>query len=169
MEHNCKECKKEYKSYMGLWIHNRKYHKKTKIIETITTQNVNNITEAKNKNSCKICNKVLSCRSSKSRHEKVCRKKQLLINNTKEIKLHKTTKNKKTSQKNKVPNTNDDKKEPYHLETKEEQVNDDKKILSSIEVIKQLKNKLSILESFPSISISEFRLFLKNEYDNINI
>ena len=47
MEHNCKECKKEYKSYMGLWIHNRKYHKKANIIETVPTQNVNNIIEPK--------------------------------------------------------------------------------------------------------------------------
>ena len=36
----------------------------------------NEVTTQNTKNNCKICNKVLSCRSSKSRHEKACRQKK---------------------------------------------------------------------------------------------
>lgn len=57
---NCIGCKKEYKSYMGLWLHNKKYHQG--ISEQASTEN----------DICKYCDKKLSSRQSRWRHEKTC-------------------------------------------------------------------------------------------------
>ena len=61
----CHKCDKTYKSYMGLWLHEKKYHSEVK---TVTTPNTN----------CKYCNKKLATRQSKWRHEKTCASKNNL-------------------------------------------------------------------------------------------
>ncbi len=61
--YNCEYCKKEYKTYMGLWKHNKKYHNETSISEILN--NISNI--------CKYCNKILSCKQSRWRHEQKCK------------------------------------------------------------------------------------------------
>jgi hypothetical protein len=61
----CHKCDKTYKSYMGLWLHEKKYHSEVK---AVTTENTN----------CKYCNKKLASRQSKWRHEKTCKKKNNL-------------------------------------------------------------------------------------------
>jgi hypothetical protein len=58
--YHCEKCKKEYKSYMGLWRHNKKYH-----IETIVDE--------QKLFCCKYCHKNLSCKQSKWRHEQKCK------------------------------------------------------------------------------------------------
>lgn len=66
-KYNCEDCNKEYKSYMGLWKHNKKYH---------TDLNINN----KQLFNCTHCNKNLSCKQSKWKHEQKCK-----INNNKTL------------------------------------------------------------------------------------
>jgi phage FluMu protein Com len=61
MEYKCHICNKNYSSYQSLWIHNKKYHKE--IIKTIN---------------CTFCNKILSRNDSKKRHEKICKKNNLI-------------------------------------------------------------------------------------------
>jgi hypothetical protein len=57
---NCNICKKVYKSYMGLWRHNKKYHTEISITELISFH-------------CKYCSKELSCKQSCWRHEQKCK------------------------------------------------------------------------------------------------
>ncbi len=61
----CHKCDKTYKSYMGLWLHEKKHHSEVK---AVTTENT----------TCKYCNKKLASRQSKWRHEKTCGKKNNL-------------------------------------------------------------------------------------------
>ncbi len=61
--YRCEECNKTYTTYMGLWYHNKKIHITPKL-------------EEQKKNSCKYCNKLLSCKQSKWRHEQKCKEKQ---------------------------------------------------------------------------------------------
>ena len=58
--YDCEICKIQYKSYMGLWRHNKKYHHE---------KNIDN----KIKFSCKYCNKKLSCKQSCWKHEQKCK------------------------------------------------------------------------------------------------
>ena len=58
--YDCEICKIQYKSYMGLWRHNKKYHREINIDNKI-------------KFCCKYCNKKLSCKQSCWRHEQKCK------------------------------------------------------------------------------------------------
>ncbi len=69
----CKLCNLNYKSRTGLWKHNKNYHDNIK-----KNHNENN---QKSTNVCIYCEKVLSDRQSRWRHEKICKKK----NNIEEI------------------------------------------------------------------------------------
>ena len=63
--YDCNICKKNYKSYMGYWLHNNKYHKDeiTKKPELLTNET----------NCCKYCNKELANRQNRWRHEQKCK------------------------------------------------------------------------------------------------
>ncbi len=63
--YSCKNCDKKYKSYMGLWLHNKKYHTEEIMTTTIKTKT--------NPNICKYCNKELSCKQSRWKHEQKCK------------------------------------------------------------------------------------------------
>ena len=74
-EFKCIECDKDYSSYFALWR-----HKKTK--------HINN--EIETNNNCKYCNKILSDRKSRWRHEnKTCKKNLELIKNITNINVNK--------------------------------------------------------------------------------
>ncbi len=60
-EYHCKPCFKSFKTANGLWKHNKKYHQNDKQIKL------------KNNFICNNCNKQLSDRHSKWRHEKICK------------------------------------------------------------------------------------------------
>ncbi len=97
MEYRCDICDKKYSSYQSLWIHNKKFH-----------NNVNNgcctlsgtsavlcggfcgsssgVNEKNNKKKlCKFCNKMFNDRSNKYKHEKICKNKNIILNNNKPI------------------------------------------------------------------------------------
>lgn len=57
--YSCEICKKEYLSYMGLWRHNKKYHKKEEMINRTTA--------------CRFCNKELASKQSRWKHEQICK------------------------------------------------------------------------------------------------
>ena len=63
--YDCNICKKDYKSYMGYWLHNNKYHK-----DEITTKSELLTNEI---NCCKYCNKELANRQNRWRHEQKCK------------------------------------------------------------------------------------------------
>ena len=89
--YNCEQCRMNYKSYMGLWRHNKKHHDET-------TQY--------NKNGCKYCGKELSCRQNKWRHEYKCK---LVNNQTLEEQVKKLSNDLdeiKTKQNNTITTTN---------------------------------------------------------------
>lgn len=90
MEFNCVICNKKYKSYQSLWNHNHKFHKNIKSnvynnfdtnIQSINKTNIQPI----EKSICQFCNKKLSNRQSRWRHEKTCEKKQSKIDNKQNI------------------------------------------------------------------------------------
>jgi len=76
--YKCTQCNKFYASYKSLWNHNKKFHTLNinkcnqnviicgNICDPIVTKNNNNL-------NCKYCNKLLSKRHSKWRHEKKCK------------------------------------------------------------------------------------------------
>ena len=84
----CKICNKEYKSYMGYWKHNNKYHnnisqqkvniksinsqQKVNIKSTNNQQNDNILLINEKKFPCKYCDKNLSFKQSKWIHEQKC-------------------------------------------------------------------------------------------------
>ena len=84
MELTCEKCNKLYKSYQSLWNHNKKFHSK-KVVKT-QPKSINNDTNNKQQNInvvikpiqniCNYCNKQLSDRHSKWRHEKTCKVKK---------------------------------------------------------------------------------------------
>ncbi len=59
--YNCIICKKEYKTYMGFWKHNKKYH------------NEDDIKNIQEDCKCKHCNSIFSSRQGRWRHEKHCK------------------------------------------------------------------------------------------------
>ena len=79
MEHICIDCNKNYSSYKSLWLHKYKYHK-IPVVENVVMKNnvVKNVVENVVKNNiCKNCNKSLSDRISRWKHEKICIQKNL--------------------------------------------------------------------------------------------
>lgn len=86
MDHKCEKCNKEYSSYKSLWNHTKKYH--TSSVEVVLLKNdtlllKNNPVLSKNESSliknnvCNYCNKELSDRTSRWRHEKKCTDKKI--------------------------------------------------------------------------------------------
>ena len=94
----CNICNKKYSSYKSLWAHNKKFHTNS-VNESKCLVNDGNllvnesncsvddgnllVNESKcsvddiiNKNKCKYCSKILSCKQSKSAHHKICKYKQ---------------------------------------------------------------------------------------------
>lgn len=71
----CEKCDKKYKSYMGLWLHNKKYHNEEIICDTNICSNTNDKTKTKptNPSVCKYCDKELSCKQSRWKHEQKCK------------------------------------------------------------------------------------------------
>ena len=84
INYNCKLCNKYYASYQSLWIHNKKFHnnmvnEKKQIVNDIKYLENNLVNENINKNKCKYCNKLLSCKQSKSQHHKICKQKNTIV------------------------------------------------------------------------------------------
>ena len=79
MEHICIDCNKNYSSYKSLWLHKYKYHKIPVVTNVVSENNVvKNVVENVVKNNiCKKCNKSLSDRISRWKHEKICTQKNL--------------------------------------------------------------------------------------------
>ena len=79
-EHICKICNTNYSSRQNLWKHTNKYHTDlciqnvTNMLPNVTNMlpNVTNQNPAKC-NTCNICNKILSNRHSRWRHEQICK------------------------------------------------------------------------------------------------
>ncbi len=67
MEFKCQHCEMSYKSNSGLWKHNLKHHN-----QNIVKPHKNDLKEKK-KYYCRKCNKSLSDRNSRWRHEKTCK------------------------------------------------------------------------------------------------
>jgi hypothetical protein len=81
MEYKCKHCNKYYSSYQSRCNHIRKYHV-TKCIpecipEKITLPNCDQTVVTNGSNSCSVCNKLLSNRHSRWRHEQTCKTKNI--------------------------------------------------------------------------------------------
>ena len=96
----CKICNKSYSSYQSLWNHNKKFHK---MDVSHISPNVNHISpnvshispniniDLKIKNiqyeiKCKFCNSSFKHRSSKSKHEKICKTKVNSLTETDKLK-----------------------------------------------------------------------------------
>ena len=76
MEYKCKVCIKNYSSYQSLWNHINRYHKNpvyknddNVIISAYKNDNTNKIDNT----ACKYCNKILSSRQGRWRHEQKCK------------------------------------------------------------------------------------------------
>ena len=77
---HCKTCKKYYSSYQSLWIHNKKFHTKIQHPNNIIQQHNNSIQQHNNiiidsNYICKYCSQIYKHQQSKSRHEKICTRK----------------------------------------------------------------------------------------------
>jgi hypothetical protein len=75
MEFKCNSCNVSYKSNSGLWKHNLKYHNKNNDVQNKENNKTNQETEElkQKKYFCRKCNKSLSNRNSRWRHEKTCK------------------------------------------------------------------------------------------------
>jgi len=78
MEFYCKICNKKYKNYKSLWKHNYTFHK-VKVVKDVVVEDksvvenvVNVVKKVVKNNICKKCNKQLSDRVSRWKHEKIC-------------------------------------------------------------------------------------------------
>jgi hypothetical protein len=69
MGFNCTICNKIYKSYQSLWNHNKNFHINNGV------DNKQPVVKSDKKSECKYCSKQLADRHSKSKHEKICKKK----------------------------------------------------------------------------------------------
>jgi hypothetical protein len=85
--HRCNICNKVYSSYKSLWNHNNKFHNNivntSKQLVNTSKQLVNTSKQLVNtsKHVCVKCNKILSCKQSKWRHDKTCKNKEIINNN----------------------------------------------------------------------------------------
>ena len=90
MTYNCNICNKYFMSNSGFWKHNNNYHKRIQNnngnnSKPIVSQSKPIVSQSKPKsnveiflikNQCKFCNKILSCKQSKYKHEKICKIKK---------------------------------------------------------------------------------------------
>lgn len=97
MEFKCDICNIQYKTNSGLWKHNIKNHIKQSTVITNINNGNNNIKSStsnddgnKKKYFCRNCNKQLSDRNSRWRHEKTCNKVSINTINEKVKYLEKT-------------------------------------------------------------------------------
>ena len=85
MKYRCKSCNLDYATYNGLWKHNKNYH--NTVVTICNHKGHNNVTippsSDKLTNNCKFCNKLLSSRQGKWRHENTCKQKTVLEDNNK--------------------------------------------------------------------------------------
>ena len=94
MEYKCINCNKQYSSYQSLWIHNRKFHNNifkndkngSKTAPNVLQMAPNCSKMAPNGSKileleCEKCNKVFTKKFNLSRHKKICKKFQEIINN----------------------------------------------------------------------------------------
>jgi hypothetical protein len=81
IEYKCKYCNRFYKSQMSFYNHNKKFH--SGIISSTRGDKNTKITislpENSSENTCKYCDKTLSCKRSLSRHHLICKNKQNII------------------------------------------------------------------------------------------
>jgi len=96
-EYKCIICDKFYASKTSLCNHNRKFHKPL-VNQSKPLVNQSKPLENQSKLNCKYCNKILSCKQSKSRHQKICKskndnnlKKEIVDFIKKNIKIHPKT------------------------------------------------------------------------------
>jgi len=93
----CDYCNKTYVSYKSRWLHIKKYHTKSDVIclpqndvhvypDVKMTSKNNNEKSVRSENSiCKFCEKVLSDRKSRWKHEQICKKNNSEIETLKNI------------------------------------------------------------------------------------
>jgi len=93
----CTYCNKTYASYKSRWLHIKKYHTKSDVIclpqndvhvypDVKMTSKNNNEKSVRSENSiCKFCEKVLSDRKSRWKHEQICKKNNSEIETLKNI------------------------------------------------------------------------------------
>ena len=78
IEYKCKKCPKQYSTYKSLWRHDALKHKSDVVKDVVVedksvVKNVVNVVKKVVKNNiCKKCNKELSDRVSRWKHEKIC-------------------------------------------------------------------------------------------------
>jgi hypothetical protein len=95
IDYKCKNCTKTYTTYKSLWRHNSLKHGKNVVEDVVISQNnvvknvVENTTTKIKKNKCKKCNKELSDRISRWKHEKICNKNLDIIDEKKNNKIEK--------------------------------------------------------------------------------
>ncbi len=89
MEYKCDTCALIYKSNSGLWKHNLKHHTALKTSNT-NNENTLSVNKEKKKYLCRNCDKQLSDRNSRWRHEKTCKNVSINTINEKVKYLEKT-------------------------------------------------------------------------------
>ena len=88
-EYRCNICNKQYSGYQSLWIHNKKFHISNNSISqpnnsmsqpnNSISQPNNSISQPNINYSCKFCFKIYKHQQSKSRHEKICKNNNILV------------------------------------------------------------------------------------------
>jgi hypothetical protein len=96
----CKDCNKNYQSYTGIYLHNKKYHTKNEINNNTNNNtkneinnnnnNTNNTNTNNNTNNnkiynCRYCNSEYKYKQNRWRHEKTCRNENLSLKKQIEI------------------------------------------------------------------------------------
>lgn len=93
MEYRCDICDKKYSSYQSLWIHNKKFHSVVNNncctisgTSAVLCGGSCGVNEKTNKGTpCKFCHRMFNDRSNKYKHEKICKKKDIIVDNKKTI------------------------------------------------------------------------------------
>jgi hypothetical protein len=115
--HSCKLCNKNYKSYKSLWNHNKKFHNDSVVGSTSNVlQTYSNCTPCVlqkysfyNKDKkllCSFCLKKFSSRQNKWKHEQICKHKENIIEENKNLKIEIEKLNKKSNNKIVTKNSN---------------------------------------------------------------
>ena len=84
----CKDCNKNYQSYTGIYLHNKKYHTKNEINNNNNNTNNTNTNNNTNNNkiyNCRYCNSEYKYKQNRWRHEKTCRNENLSLKKQIEI------------------------------------------------------------------------------------
>ena len=120
--HCCKLCNKNYKTYKSLWNHNKKFHNDSVVESTPNVLQVyskctpsvlqkysfcnQNLLSQDKKLLCSFCLKKFSSRQNKWKHEQICKHKENIIEENKNLKIEIEKLNKKSNNKIVTQNSN---------------------------------------------------------------